>query len=392
MQNTSTSRTAPTVLVIGVDGSALGHIRECLATDAAITGESVGYGDASAAARRHRPQVIIVGFEADPMAAVELGEQLGTEHPGAVLIAHATIAQPERIREAMRAGYRDFVVLPEDAQLLRRTVREAPSDVATVTDQGQVVVTIGAKGGVGTSFITVNLASELAPVHRVCAVDLDFSMGDLASMLDLQTTTSMQDLLGNLNRLDERMLAGSVAVHPSGLHVVAQPVELLENEFLRSEDVLKVLSTAADAYQYLFVDCGGRVDDATRTAATVADLVLLVCSPDVPSVKNAWRRLHLLDRQGVDLNRVRLIVNRWDKNPPLTIADIEANLGVPVAATVANDPSRCQHAVNIGALLRDVDKRCAAASDISNLVSLITDGVRQVDATPSARPLSWLFR
>ena len=52
-----------------------------------------------------------------------------------------------------------------------------------------------AKGGVGTSFITVNLAAELAPVHRVCAVDLDFSMGDLASMLDLQTTTSMQDLL-----------------------------------------------------------------------------------------------------------------------------------------------------------------------------------------------------
>ena len=392
MQNTSTNRTAPTVLVIGVAGSAMGHIRECLHTEAAIPNETVEHREGSSAARRHRPQVIIVGFDADPDAAVQLGEQLGTEHPNAVLIAHATMAQPERIREAMRAGYRDFVVLPEDAQLLRRTVREAPSEVATVADQGQVVVVIGAKGGVGSSFITANLGAELVPVHRVCAIDLDFSMGDLASMLDLQTSSSMQDLLGNLNRLDERMLAGSVAVHPSGLHVVAQPLELLENEFLRGEDVLKVLSTAADAYQYLFVDCGGRIDEATRTAATVADLVLLVCSPDVPSVKNAWRRLHLLERQGVDLNRVRLIVNRWDKNPPLTIADIEGNLGIPVAATVANDPNRCQHAVNVGSLLRDVDKRCAASTDISNLVSLITDGVRQVEPSSASRPLSWLFR
>lgn len=123
----------------------------------------------------------------------------------------------------------------------------------------------------------------------------------------------------------------------------------------------------------------------------MADLILLVCSPDVPSVKNAWRRLHLLDRQGVDLSRVRLIVNRWAKNPPLSQQDIESNLGIPVAATVANEPSRCQHAVNVGALLRDVDKRCAASADISNLVSLITDGVTRVEPSAPNRPLSWLF-
>ena len=161
---------------------------------------------------------------------------------------------------------------------------------------------------------------------------------------------------------------------------------------MRSEDILRVLSAAADAYQYLLVDCGGRLDDATRTCATVADLILLVCSPDVPSVKNAWRRLHLLERQGVDLHRVRLVVNRWDKNPPLSESDIEANLGIPIAATVANDPSRCQHAVNVGMLLRDVDKRSVAARDISNLLSLVIDGVEQVEPVSQQRPLSWLFR
>ena len=391
MQNTTTHRSTPTVIVIGVHGEGLGHIRECLSTEAAIPNEMVQFTEAMSAVRRYRPQVAIVGFDGDFDAAIRLGSTLGAEHPNLVLIAHATMAQPERIRSAMRAGFRDFVVLPEDADLLRRTVREAPSETTVATDQGQVVAVIGAKGGCGSSFVTVNLGAELAPVHRVCAVDLDFSMGDLASMLDLQTTSNIQDLLGNLNRLDERMLAGSVGVHPSGLHVLSQPMDLVDDGLLRGEDVLKVLSTAADAYQYLLVDCGSRIDEATRTLATVADLILLVCLPDVPSVKNAWRRLHLLDRQGVDLSRVRLVVNRWDRNPPLNESDIESNLGVPVAATIANDPKRCQHAVNVGALLRDVDKRCAAAQDISNLVSLITEGVDRVEPSSSNHPLSWLF-
>ena len=392
MQGSSPPRSNATVLVVGVDGHGLGLIRECLSTEAAIPNEQIHYLEAANAVRKHRPQVIIVGFDGDFDAAVRLGSALKQEYPHLVLVAHAATADPERIRAAMRAGYRDFVVLPEDANLLRRSVREAPRETVTATDQGLVVAVIGAKGGVGTTFLSVNLAAELAPVHRVCVADLDFSMGDVASMLDLQISSHMHDLLTNLNRLDERMLAGSVGVHPSGVHVIAQPLELVENDFLRSEDVLRVLSSAADAYQYLIVDCGGRLDDATRTCATVADLIFLVCSPDVPSVKNAWRRLHLLERQGVDLHRVRLVVNRWDKNPPLSETDIESNLGIPVAATIANDPSRCQHAVNVGSLLRDVDKRSNAARDISNLVSLLLDGVDRVDAAPAQRPLSWLFR
>ena len=392
MQNSTPRRTTATVLIVGVDGSDVGQIRDCLSSDAAIPNETVHPFDAPEAVRRYRPQVVIVGFDTNPDAAIQLGTTLQAEHPQLVLIAHATAAQPERIRSAMRAGYRDFVVLPEDSELLRRAVREAPTETVTSTDQGQVVAVIGAKGGVGTTFIAVNLGAELTPVNRVCAVDLDFSMGDVAGMLDMQPPSHMHDLLSNLNRLDERMLAGSVGVHPCGLHILAQPIELTENDFLRGEDVLRILSTAADSYQYLLVDCGGRLDEATRTCATVADLILLVCSPDVPSVKNAWRRLHLLDRQGVDLSRVRLVINRWDKNPPLSEADIESNLGIPIAATVANEPARSQHAVNVGSLLRDVDKRCAAARDISNLVSLITDGIDRVDPVETTRPLSWLFK
>ena len=93
------------------------------------------------------------------------------------------------------------------------------------------------------------------------------------------------------------------------------------------------------------------------------------------------------------LTRVRLIVNRWDRNPPLSASDIESNLGMRIAGTIANEPAHCQHAVNVGSLLRDVDKKCQAARDLSALVALLTDaGVDQVEAEAADGPLSWLFR
>jgi pilus assembly protein CpaE len=389
---TGSGRSGATVMIVGVDGHGMGLIRECIGADAALPESTTPYNGAVTAAMQARPQVVVVSFDGDFDMAVRLGPEIKSELPSVQLVAYSRSTDPERIRSAMRAGYREFVVLPEDGALLRRSVREAPLEAVRSSDQGQVVAVVGAKGGCGATFLSVNLAAELSPVYRVCLVDMDFSMGDVASFLDLTPGTTVQDILGQLGRLDERMLAGSVTVHNSNVHVLAQPMEISEAPPLRGPDIIRVLTTAADAYQLLIVDCGGRVDEATRTAVTVADLILLVCTPDVPSVKNAWRRLHLLERQGVELDRVRLVMNMWDRSAPLSEHDVEANLGIPVAATVAKDSVKCRHAVNIGALLRDVDKRSPAARDISGLVSLITDGAERVVPMADSGRFGWLFK
>jgi len=369
----------------------MGLIRECIGADAVLPDAASPFSSALEEALKLRPQVVVVGFDGDFDAAVRLGASLKADLAQVQLVAYSRSANPERIRAAMRAGFREFVVLPEDSGLLRRAVQDAPQETARHSDQGQVVAILGAKGGCGTTFLSVNLAAELCPVHRVCVVDMDFSMGDVANYLDLQPASHMGDLLANLGRLDERMLAGSVAVHNSSVHVIAQPLDLSEADTVRADDVLRVLSTAADAYQYLVVDCGGRLDAATRTVSLAADLVMLVCTPDVPSVRNAWRRLQLLQRQGVDLNKIRLVLNRWDGGQTVSQLDVEANLGIPVAATVSEDTDNCLSAVNNGTLLREVSRRSRAGSDISDLVSLITDGVDRVTPSQRGSRFGWPF-
>jgi len=371
----------------------MGLIRECLGTEAVLPAQSTPYHGAVDAVQSSRPNVVITGFDGDFEEAVRLGPLLQTEVPGLQLVAISQQTDPERIRAAMRAGYREYVVLPEDSALLRQAVRESDLAAGNSEDQGQLISVVGSKGGVGTTLLACNLAAELSPVQRVCLVDLDFSMGDVAAFLDLQPKSSLQDLMTSATRLDTRMLTGSVSVHPSKVHVLAQPVELISDDSISGEHVLQVLTVVADTYQFAVADCGCRIDEATLTTTAVSDLILLVCNPDVPSVKNAWRRLQLMERQGIEKGIVRLVVNKWRKGTELSLNDIEKSLGIPVAATVSFDEEICHTAINAGRLLRDVDKKSQIVRDISAMVSLATEGAIRVEAGSNEKKgFGWLFR
>ena len=74
---------------------------------------------------RGRTNVVIVGFDEDFEEAVRLGSQITQEFQSVTLIALSSRSEPDRIRAAMRAGYREYVMLPDDADLLRHAVHEA---------------------------------------------------------------------------------------------------------------------------------------------------------------------------------------------------------------------------------------------------------------------------
>jgi len=370
----STSTSAASVIVVGVDARTMGQIRETLGAEAVVPATSASFEEALPTIDKVRPDAVIVGFDKDFDEALRVAQQISVQYARTQMVALAQRADPDRIRAAMRAGYREYVVLPEDADLLRQAIHEATFRDGPDEDNGEVIALWGSKGGVGTTFLAVNLGAELSPVQRTCVVDLDFSMGDVAAMLDMQPTQTMLDLLRNVHRLDERMLAGSVAVHASKLHVLAQPTDLEQREEVRGDMVMKVLTAVARSYQYVLVDCGSRLDEATLTAVTVADRVLLIATPDVPAIRNTWRRLQLIERLGIERDRVHLVLNRVDrKTPEIPFSEIETNLNRKVDASVSEDRAVVR-SVNHGKLLRDVDRKTPVAKELEAMIGLVTDG------------------
>ncbi len=370
------------VAVVGVALESMPLLREALGEGVICSPVATSYERGLSMIRERRPDVVVLAFDDEPDEAVYLADTLARSQPGLVLVALASAPDPGAMRTAMRAGIREYVVLPEDAEDLQRAVRAAGHSAAEVEpeeDRGRLVAILGTKGGSGSTMLAVNLAAELADRAGSMVVDLDFSMGDAAVYLDLSPEHDIGDVLRNLPRLDRRLLESTLVEHGSKVRVLAQPQEPPDEADFHTDGVLRTLDVCAETCPWVVVDCGSTINEATLAAASAADIVLLVCTPEVPAVRNAWRRLRLLERLDVPRDRVQLVVNRWQRGLGLSCKDIEVNLDIPVSVTIAEDVRTVRGAVNDGHLLRDENARSKAAANVATLAAQLAGDTGRSD-------------
>jgi len=339
-----------------------------------------------------RPEVVILPFDKEPRTALDLARQLEQACPGVNLLALAQAPDPSAIREAMRGGFRDFLVLPDDVAALRRLVRDIADQAAPAVEPGttgRVIAVMGAKGGSGTTLLSVNLAAEIANSREALLLDMDFVLGDAAVFLDLSPEHSVTDVLRNVSRLDRELLTSSLCEHSSGLRLLPQPAVPLDDFTYDSDGVMRTLELGAAMADVVIVDCGVGVNEATMVTVSSADDVVLVVNPDVPSVRSAWIRLQLLDRLDVPMDRIHVVVNRWGTYAGLSRSELEEHLAHPIYATIADDPKAAAAAVNEGQLLRVRGGRAKLTKDIAKLATELTGDQGQTSGGGRARWFSW---
>lgn len=373
MRPASPSHSAATIVAVALDAEIMGLVRETLAAEAVLPNSSIAYAEAEEVITRTLPDVVIVGYK-DPGAAADLAKRLDRAKIATTLVAAGTHSDAGVILSAIRAGYREFVVLPAEAERLREVVQMARSEgVEEGAEQGLVCTVIGAKGGVGATMVATHIAAELSGIHRVLCIDANFRNGDMAPMMDLTSKDSIADLLARADNVDERMLSGAVAVHGSKVHFLTQPEEQERIGEVRAEDLYNIYTSAARAYQYVVIDAGSHLDEPAQLAASVADQILLIATPDVVSVRNAHKKLQTLQNAGIDKARIHLILNQVPAKPHLSQDDIEQNLEVQVMARLPADPATVSQALNDGVLIREINKKSEVARMLSALIGLLTE-------------------
>jgi pilus assembly protein CpaE len=360
------------VMGFGLEPTDWNFIIENMPQGAACSHLQLPPDEAEKVVRERRPEVVLVSFSPEAGDHAAFAQRLLRVDASMTLLAVAQVPDPGAIRDAMRAGFRDYLVLPDDLAALRRTVREVAESVAPVASEarrGELTAVMGAKGGSGTTLLTVNLGAELADVGSSLVLDMDFVLGDTAVFLDLSPAHSMADVLRNVSRLDEDLFTSSTTEHSTGMRVLPQPTMPLEDVAYDSEAVMRTLDLAAAQADHVVIDCGAGVNEATMVTVSAADRVLLVVTPDVPSIRAAWIRLQLLDRLDVPHERVKVVVNRWGANAGLTRKEIEEHLACSVHATINDDPKAAGAAVNEGQLLRERHGRAKLTRDIGKLAA-----------------------
>jgi len=182
----------------------------------------------------------------------------------------------------------------DQASELRELVRNAAAGSAASRAVRPKWITVsGGKGGVGTTTLAVNLAVLLARRYGpTLLVDADPDRGDAAVLCGLAPGATMADVLAGKCSLEDALQPG-----PGGIDVLAgAPVagSSPDAHAMMTQRLVRPLATFGERFEYLVIDGGNGSGPRARQMWHEADLVLLVTTPELPAVMDAYASVKLL--------------------------------------------------------------------------------------------------
>jgi len=252
------------------------------------------------------------------------------------------------LRDIVRTGAVDLLQLPvedgdmvESLQRAASLVRSAPEPVVVEVAAepapehvehrparpGTVYTIASATGGCGKTFYATNLAWFL---HKwlgksVCIVDLDLQFGEVSTALRLRPKYTIFDALQREDA-DESDLQAHIeeytVVHDTGVHVLAAPREPSEADRISPPDVTRIIEAVRNRFDYVIVDTPPALAETVLAAFDLSDLLYVMATLDLPSVRNMSVFLSTLDRLRIETDNLRLVLNKAEDDVGIDIDQV----------------------------------------------------------------------
>jgi pilus assembly protein CpaE len=296
-------------------------------------------------------RMVLLGPSLANEASIDSVRALRNEDPSLILIAVADQVTSGLLRLAMRAGVSEVIEAPLTEEKIEESIKQFANDVlkrrtvATVTpstvqrDNGQVIVVMSAKGGSGKTVTATNLALLLTRFEdkKVALVDADLQFGDVCLVLQLEPRFTLVNAAHEMHHLDPQLLESLLTDHPSGLRVMAAPLEPAFADDISTESLMAVVELLRESYDYVVVDTASMLDELLLSLLEKADVILQVVDMDLPSVKNAKLALETLRLLKFPTSKVKLVLNRSNAKARLDDKEIEGALKMGISAAIPSD-------------------------------------------------------
>ncbi len=319
-------------------------------------------------------ELVVVNLDPEPEYVLQICAPVIEKYPELTFFAVSESNDAQLILQAMRTGFREFLLRPIDDDQLHQATNRISKLTNTNTQQGSIICIFGTAGGVGTTTIAVNLGCELAQMARRSAVivDLDLLYGHIATLLDLTPQFSIADLCQTLDAIDPSMIEKALIKHETGVSVLARPLQFAQAQAISAPNITNVLNALSEMFDYVICDGPPRNSAIGPTVLELADISLMILNLTVPSVRNIDRILREMEREGYNLERIKLIVSRTTSDcNTLTVADIEQTLNKKIWLTIPEEYKTVSAAVNTGQPLHKFAPKSKAREAIRTIANRI---------------------
>jgi pilus assembly protein CpaE len=293
-----------------------------------------------------QPDVIVIDIrdQSHLPAALPL---LKRQHPTTGVVIVASKLDPTLLLEAMRSGVNEFVSDPVSPADLEAAIARVVAQRPMSTSSGEVYAFVGAKGGVGTTTVTINVATALGRLQggSTLIIDLHIANGDAAVFLGADPRFSIVDALENTHRLDEAFFKGLIVKTSAGVDLLASADRMMVTP-LDVRRIRTVIEFAARHYRYVLLDVP-RADAAILDGLEMAARVVVVGNQELATVRSASRMSTSL-RQRYGKDKVVVVLSRADRLAEIGHEDVERAVGAPVQHSFPSDYRRALQALNKG--------------------------------------------
>ncbi len=275
------------------------------------------------------------------------------------------------MRMALQIGARDFIYPPLSTKELIASIKRIRGELGSFHRQGQLISTINAKGGCGSTVLACNLAHTLAAVRKLdtVVVDLDLQFGTLCHYLNLQPNHGIRAALEHIDELDELALRAYLLNHSSGLKVLeTHPKDIALAEDISDHALNQLLDLLLVCHDSVIIDLPRQIDLLTSTVLERSDHILVTLQQDISALRYATRLLEILRKNiGIDNDNIEIIVNRYNKNASIDLKDICSTLSVDRCHTIPNDFTNIHQSVETGIPLYELNRKSGASKAIIEL-------------------------
>ncbi|KAF5028562.1 hypothetical protein DSECCO2_657740 [anaerobic digester metagenome] len=282
----------------------------------------------------------------------------------------------EVLMRLMRQGVREFFPQPVSQEEVRMALwrykgRREGRLGQRGSKQGRIINVFGAKGGVGTTSVAVNLAAACLG-HKagasVALMDMNLPFGEAQLFLDIAPKYHWGEVLGNISRLDATYLMSVMSRHASGLALLAPPSRLDDLQMATPENISSLLALMRQIFDTVVIDLGMYLDEITLKVMDISDAIVLVCVQNLPCLANVRRFLDNIRQAQAGLEeKLKIVVNRHLGESELTVEDMENALGLPVYWRIPNDYKTTLAAINQGKTLLEAAPKAPVTRAIADL-------------------------
>ncbi|MCM1053676.1 MAG: AAA family ATPase [Ruminococcus sp.] len=246
-----------------------------------------------------------------------------------------------------------------------------------MNNKGTSILITSAKGGVGKTLTTLNLAGVYEILEKkVLIIDFDLSGGGIAAALNVKTNKSIYNLVEDVNNNRYSEFKNYVASYDDFIDVLPSPKDPRQASKIDPKYIELILDKAIFNYDIVLIDTNHILNDFNILTMDLVDNLLFIITNDPLDLKNMRSLISILN--DIDFNNYKVVLNEsiFPFKKYFSLYDIKSIIKANVDYVISKDfyiKNIDSFIMNGKIVTLDSKAPMVFAKDYTTLMQIVTD-------------------